>query len=118
MHYVMRHRAGLRRMLEIGTPVEFVQNLSDYDETTDLHSNNRMVVIKGHAVELDGDAILYREMSLTKKDPVTLFFMPNTIDEEPDLGAQVEWDGKIRIVKHAELIRPSGHGIGAKVVVT
>ena len=115
---MMRHAAGLRRMLEIGSPVEFALTLSDYDETTDTFSNDRLGVVKGHAVQLDGDAIQYRELGLTKQDPVTLLFIPDEIGDEPDLESQVTWNNKVRTVKHIFPIRPSGHGIGAKVIAT
>ncbi len=115
---MMRHAAGLRRMLQIGTPIEFSLEVSDYAEATDTFSNERMIVVKGHAVQLDGDAIQYRELGLVKKDPVTLFFMPNEIGDEPDLESQVTWNHKVRTVKHIFPLRPSGRGIGAKVIAT
>ena len=103
-------------MQQLGIPVEFVRQLSDYDETTDTYTNERMLVVKGHAIELDGDAIEYREHNLTEKNPVTLFFIPNTIDDEPVLESQIQWANKMRTVRFVFPLRPSGHGIGAKVI--
>ena len=118
MHYVMRHRAGLRRIKKLGLPVEFVQQLSDYDEATDTFSNEHIVVVKGHAVQLDDDSIAYREQNLVEKDPITLFFIPDVIDDEPQLESQIEWANKIRTVKFIFPFRPSGHSIGAKLIAT
>lgn len=115
---MMRHAAGLRRMLQIGTPIEFSLEVSDYDETDDTFSNERILVVKGHAVQLDGDPIEYRDLGLTKKDPVTLLFMPDKIGDEPDLESQVKWADKVRTVKHILPFRPSGQGIGAKVIAS
>jgi len=114
----MRHLSSLRRIKQLGTPVEFVRQLSDYDETTDTYTNDRLIVVKGHAVELDGDAIEYREQNLTEKNPVTLFFIPNTIDDEPALESQIQWANKMRTVRFVFPFRPSGYGIGAKVIAT
>jgi hypothetical protein len=114
----MRHRASLRRIQQLGTPVEFVRQLSDYDETTDTYTNDRIIVVKGHAVELDGDAIEYRDYNLAEKNPVTLFFIPDTIDDEPVLESQIKWANKVRTVRFVFPFRPSGHGIGAKVIAT
>ena len=118
MHYVMRHRASLRRIQQLGIPVEFVRQLADYDETTDTYTNDRISVVKGHAVELEGDAIEYRQQNLIEKNPVTLFFIPDTIDDEPALESQINWANKMRTVRFVFPFRPSGHGIGAKVIAT
>ncbi len=114
---MMRHAAGLRRMLEIGTPVEFTLEVSDYVAATDTFTNERLLVVKGHAAQLDGDPIEYTDLGLIKKDPVTLIFIPDDLDDEPDLESQLTWAGKVRTVKKVFPFRPSGRGIGAKVIV-
>lgn len=102
----------LRRMLDVGTPVQFVQETSVYDATTDTHSSHVDSTVDGHAVAIAGDPVEYARMNLIEQEPVTLLFVPDTDGEDPVPESSIVWDGetkRVRKVKHLAL--------GAKVIL-
>lgn len=118
MNPVARHASAVRRMEELeAASVEFVVTSTTYDPETDEQTDRVLLVIKGHAVEISGDMKQYQEMSLVEREPVTLFFVPTEIGDEPGLGCRLLWAGEVRKVRYVHPFRPAGTTIGAKVIV-
>lgn len=109
---------SLLRIQEIGTPAEFVTTDSTYDETTDDHTGFEEIIVRGHVSMLGDDLAIYRKLSLTIDQTVTLLFIPDVVDDEPAMGSKIMWNDVMRVVRHIQHFRPSGHAIGAKVIVS
>lgn len=116
----VRHRQALNRLKssKAGVQVQFVEEQTILDETTDKITGSTSVSVAGYAAQLDNDPITLREMSLVASDPVTLLFVPDTIGQKPANNSQVTWAGTVRTVRSVTPVRPSGVFIAGKVVAS
>lgn len=115
-HVRARMRFALRK---IGTPVEFTSESSgSYDETLGTWSGSGKTTVAGYATAAKTDVENYRELTLTRKEVITLDFVPDLDGEKPEPGYNVTWGGNVYAVDAVDDVALAGTHMTSRVVVS
>lgn len=88
-----------------------------YDPLTGITTGASTVTVTGHAMEVDGDPDLYKDLGLLASENPTLLFTPDTVGVMPDLGASVVWGPDTFAVKGRKRLAMNGTPTAAFIVV-
>lgn len=115
MDYREKHSSALMKVRDYGSRVYFRWEEDTYNESTDAFSDVSPRVVIGYAVELPEDPSELND--LVKREPVTLFFVPDRLNTLPPLNSTVMWAGTRYTLKNITPIRPAGEVIAATMVL-
>lgn len=120
MGYASEHSGAHADVTAAGFALSFTRTSSTYDPTTDTESAPSSTSYPGVAMRLEGDPRVYESLSLTQREPVTLFFVPDTYGASlPPLGATLAFNGATYTVRSVSPFDPDGAGaIYATVIVS
>lgn len=103
MSYTGQHASALARVKRRGAAVTFTRA----GATT-----------PGYAVRAKGDPNTYLARSLIESQAPTLFFVPTTYGDTPQLGDVCTWGGVTLTTADVNPIAPDGTTLAARVVVS
>jgi hypothetical protein len=89
-----------------------------YNETTDTTTAPVTVSVAGHAMQIDGDPELYKNLELIESENPTLLFKPDTVGQMPALGSTVLWGAQTFTVRNINKLAMDGTPTAARIVVS
>lgn len=115
--YAVDHADALADVAEAGASVSFSRTTGQtVSDSTDVATGGTTVTVAASAIELEGDAQTYRDLSLVQRNPVTLFVIPSTYGDDVQPGDAFTWGSVDRTVKLVRTLSPDGTNIGMTVV--
>lgn len=102
-----------------GAAVTFTQTTpGTYDGATGLWSDATTVTVSGHAMQIDGDPVVYAALGLIQSNNPMLLFRPAVAGEMPTLGMTVVWGANTLTVRDVEPLAMNGTATAARVRVS